>query len=59
MSFFAGGGRQNLDHRVGVDDRRRVERGDDQHALGELQQIDDVVGDAGGGVDEEKVEARR
>ena len=56
MSFLARGGRQNLDHRVGVDDRRRLERGDDQHALGEQQQLDDVVGDAGRGVDEQKIE---
>ena len=56
ISFFGRRRRQDLDHRVGVDDGRRLERRHDEHALGEQQQLDDVVGDAGGGVDEQEVE---
>ena len=51
--------RQQLDRRVGVGHRGRLGGGDDEHVVGERDRVQDDVGDAGAGVEQDAVEARR
>ena len=47
---------QQLHHGVGVDDGGRIDRGHHQRQAGSANHLDDVVGNACRGVDEEEVE---
>ena len=51
--------RQHLDRRVGIGHRGRLGRDDDQHVVGERDRVQHHVGDAGAGVEQDPVEARR
>ena len=50
---------QHLDRRVGVGHRGRLGRGEHEHVVGERDRVQHDVGDAGAGVEQDAVEARR
>jgi hypothetical protein len=49
-------GGHELDDGVGIDDRGRIVRGDDENVVGQAHDVEHVIGDAGRRVEEQEVE---